>query len=68
MRSRKFFYNGFVRIRIIDEDGVSFVVNGYKLKIYNKQNRRTTFVSFISQQDEMEVVKHVSVTSIPLPS
>jgi hypothetical protein len=34
----------------------------------NKPTSRNAFVSFISQQDEMEVVKHGSVTSIPLPS
>lgn len=38
------FYNGVVRIRNIDEQGITFLVDGNKLKLYHNSLKKEEFV------------------------
>jgi hypothetical protein len=58
------FDNGSVKIKTIDEEQVSFVVNGHRLRLYHKPMSKEKFVHDILQQSEMEVVNRES----PSPS
>jgi hypothetical protein len=39
------FYNASVRVKTIDESGVSSVINGDRLKLYNKPISQDDFIS-----------------------
>ena len=43
------FYNGSVKIRTIDEEQATFVVNGYRLKVYHKPLSTQEFIHNMSQ-------------------
>jgi hypothetical protein len=62
------FDNGSIKVKTIDESGVSFVINGHRLKLYNKPISRDDFISQLSQQEEMQVVGKGSDTPTPLSS
>jgi hypothetical protein len=50
------FENGVVRIKTLDEEPISFTVNGHRLRIYTKPLSRDEFCQQILQQKEMEMV------------
>ena len=50
------FENGVVRINTLDEEPISFIVNGHRLKVYTKPLSKDEFVQKIAQQSEMEMV------------
>ena len=58
------FYNGSVKIRTIDDEQVTFVVNGHRLKVYHKPLSKQEFIRDMSQQSELELVGE-EVTSSP---
>lgn len=61
------FENGVVRIKTLDEEPISFTVNGHRLKVYTKPLSKDEFVQKILQQSEMEMVdKEVSSTAAPI--
>lgn len=43
-------YNGVVQIRTIDEEGIPFLVNGYRLKVYIKPMSKEEFISTINRE------------------
>jgi len=60
--------NGSVKLQTIDDEESSFIVNGHRLKLYNKHVNKEDFLQQISQQNEMEVLerqKHVSPSHSP---
>jgi hypothetical protein len=57
--------NGSVRLKTIDDEGISFLTNGNRLRLYKKPISREEFVQDLIQQSEMEVV---SKRVIPLSS
>ena len=50
------FDNGSVRINTIDDSQNSFVVNGHRLKVYNKPLSRDDFLQKISKQPKIKIV------------
>jgi hypothetical protein len=48
--------NGSVRIKTIDENQTSFVVNGHRLKVYHKRLSKEDFVKNALQSSEMQLV------------
>jgi hypothetical protein len=50
------FDNGSVRIKTIDDSQNSFVVNGHRLKVYNKPLSRDDFLLEMSKQPEIKIV------------
>jgi hypothetical protein len=50
------FYNGSVRIKTIDDSQNSFIVNGHRLKVYNKPLSRDDFLQEIAKQPEIKIV------------
>ena len=48
--------NGAVKIKTINDQNVSFLVNGHRLKFYTKPMSREDFISKISAQ-EMEIMQ-----------
>jgi hypothetical protein len=62
------FDNGSVRLKTIDESGVSFVINGHRLKLYNKPISWNDFISQFSQEEEIAVLGKENDTSTPLSS
>jgi hypothetical protein len=64
----KFYDNGSVKLQTIYDEARSFIVNGHRLKLYNKPIDKEDFLQQISQQHEMEVLgKHNFVSTLPLP-
>ena len=61
------FDNGYVRIKTIDEEEASFLVNGHKLKVYNKPLNRDEFVSSL-HKDEIQILGDGSSNLTPLSS
>ena len=53
----KVFENGAVKIRTIDEEKVSLLVNGHRLKVYYKPLSREVFVRKFQDNIDMELVK-----------
>jgi len=43
--------NGFVQIRTIDEEGIPFLVNGFRLKMYNNNLTREEFINTLKAQN-----------------
>lgn len=50
------FENGVIRIKTLDDEPISFTMNGHRLRIYNKPLSRDEFCQQILQQKEMEMV------------
>ena len=50
------FDNGVVKIKTIDEASISFVVNGHRLKFYNKLINKEDFMRKISIDLDLELV------------
>ena len=48
--------NGSVKIKTIDENRTSFVVNGYRLKVYHKPLSKEDFIRHVLQNSEMQLV------------
>ena len=63
--SLEVFDNGSVRIKTIDEEEASFLINGHRLKIYNKPLNRDEFVSSFNQE-EIQILCDESPTLTPL--
>jgi len=60
------FDNGSVRIKTIDDESISFLVNGPWLKVYQKPVSKKDFVKVLSEQEDMELVNRE--VSSPSPS
>ena len=58
------FDNGSVKIRTIDDEQVTFVVNGHRLKVYHKPLSKQEFIHNMTQKSELELVGE-EVTSSP---
>jgi hypothetical protein len=50
------FNNGSVKIQTIDDEKVSFLVNGHRLKLYQNPKSKGEFVKDIMEQVEMQMV------------
>ena len=61
------FDNGFVRIKTIDEEEASFLVNGHRLKVYNKPLNRDECVSSFCE-DEIQILGDGIPNLTPLSS
>jgi hypothetical protein len=48
--------NGAVKIKTIDDEQVSFVVNGHRLKFYHKPMSKEDFLQFMSTDKELALV------------
>ena len=60
------FENGAIRIKTLDEEPISFIVNAHRLKVYTTPLSKDEFVHKILQQSEMEMVdKEVFSTVAP---
>ena len=59
------FYNGSVKIRTIDEEQATFVVNGHRLKVYHKPLSKQEFIHNMIQQSELEMVGEEMTSSSP---
>ena len=59
------FYNGSVKIRTIDEEQATFVVNGHRLKVYHKPLSKQEFIHNMIQQSELELVGEEMAASSP---
>ena len=53
----KFFNNGAVRIRTIDEEKVPLLVNGYRLKFYHKPITKEEFIKIFQDNTDMKLMK-----------
>jgi hypothetical protein len=51
------FDNGVVKIKTIDDQHVSILVNGHMLQLYHKPLTKKEFMKKVTQQDEIEVVR-----------
>ena len=55
--------NGSIKLQTIDDEASTFIVNGHRLKIYNKPVNKEDCLHQISQQGEMDVLdKHIGVS------
>ena len=50
------FNNGLVRIRTIDDEKVSFLVNGHRLRLYQKPMSKGQFISDLQTHGELEIM------------
>ena len=50
------FDNGAVKIRTIDQDSNSFVVNGHRLKVYNRPISKEAFMKQLVEDAELEIM------------
>jgi len=57
--------NGSVKLITIDGEGHSFIVNGHRLKLYNKPINKKNFLQTISQQREVEILQPSAAVSLP---
>ena len=60
MKQKLFFYNAEIRIRTLDEDHISFVVNGHRIRLYHNPQTKEQFLHDILQQSEIKVVNRES--------
>ena len=51
------FDNGSVKIRTIDDHKVYFLVNGHRLRLYQKPMSKGQFISNLQTQEEFEIMK-----------
>ena len=57
------YHNGSFKLQTIDDEVSSFIVNGHRLKLYNKPVNKEDVLQQISKQHEMEVLdKHTHVS------
>jgi hypothetical protein len=55
-----------MKIKTIDEDQTSFVVNGHRLKFYHKPMSKEYFIKHVLQNYEMQLVsKRISPPADP---
>lgn len=52
----KVFNNGSVRICRIDDEKVSFLVNGHRLRLYQKPMSKSQFILDLQSQEEFEII------------
>eukprot|EP00253_Pinus_taeda_P017838 PITA_17838 len=57
------FDNGAVRIKTIDQDPTSFVVNGHRLKVYHQPISKETFMKQLIQESGLEIMAMPSSSS-----
>ena len=50
------FYNGSIKIRTIDDEQVTFVVNGHRLKVYRKPVTKHEIIHGLTHQSDLELV------------
>jgi hypothetical protein len=50
------FDNGSVKIKTIDDSQNSFVVNGHRLKVYNKPLSKDDFLQKVAKKTELKIV------------
>ena len=50
------FNNGFVKIRTIDDEQVTFVVNVHRLKVYHKPISKQVFIQYLAHQSDLKLV------------
>ena len=60
------FENGAMKIKTIDDQNVSFIVNGHRLCLYHKPISKEEFTYQIQQQLDMEWVDRGTLPSEPL--
>jgi hypothetical protein len=53
----EFYDNGAVKIRTIYAEGISFLINGHRLRVYNKPLNWEEFITHFLQQSDMEIMK-----------
>ena len=53
----RIFDNGAVKIRTIDEEEVTFLVNGHRLKLYHKPLSREEFVKKFQGDNDVKLMK-----------
>ena len=51
------FYNGAVKIRTIDEEEVTFLVNVHRLNLYQKSLSREEFVKKFQENSDVKLMK-----------
>ena len=61
------FDNGSVKIKAIDGSGVSFVVNGHRLRLYHQPTSKQDFIQNVLQKNEMEFVEGEAIPPPPYP-
>jgi hypothetical protein len=59
--------NGSVKIKTIDEDQTSFIVNGHRLKVYHKPLSKEDFIKQVLQNSEMQLVSKRSCPPVDPP-
>jgi hypothetical protein len=60
------FDNGSVKIKTIDKEGISFLVNGHILRLYQKPSNREEFFHNLLQRSEMEIVSKGNPSPSPI--
>jgi hypothetical protein len=50
------FDNGVVKIKTVDDSQNSFVVNGHRLKVYNKPLSKDDFLQEVAKKTELKIV------------
>ena len=60
------FDNGAVKIRTIDQDSTSFIVNGHRLKVCNRPISKEAFMKQLIEDTELEVMAHQAQPSSSL--
>ena len=61
------FDNGSIKIKPIDGSEVSFIVNGYRLRLYHQPTSRQDFVQNVLQHREMELIEEEVIPPPPDP-
>ena len=59
------FDNGSIKVRTIDEEQATFVVNGHRLKVYHKPLSKQEFIHNMSKKSELELVGEEMTSSPP---
>ena len=60
------FENRATKIKTIDDQHVSFIVNGHMLRLYHKPTSKEDFTHQIQQQSDIEWVNGGILPSVPL--
>ena len=53
----KYFDNGYVQIKTIDDGNITFLLNGHRLNLYQKPQSKEEFVEEIVKKKELEMVR-----------
>ena len=59
----RIFDNGAIKIKTIDEEKVTFLVNGHRLKLYHKPLSREEFVKRFQENSDVKLMKNFSSSS-----